>query len=264
MSLSNSAFGSKGSHFDLSQLFSKERPLNDNPCHVKVKRAGGYQDYSAARFHISVGQEYHEGQKFKAAMDWGVENFSKLIICVNDTLQRHNLIFEGKNPEEAFDIAQQLGSDWVERNSSFISDAMKKADNVEVVRWETWHKHPDFVEEFQNINFLYDNDTYIQDEINREAEAFWLRRKKANNLSSNFQHEKFLKHSIEYLKEECAIFSIMFREKPPAADVYPGSSLLPCRLLKDGIGNSKHGFTKIEFRQTNSSVVGNALKAKIK
>lgn len=222
--------------------------VNDNEYTVKVKRAAGYNDYKAARFHISVGQSYHENGKFSAAMDWATENFDKVIICVNDTLQRHNLIFEGKSPKEAFNEAKDLGSEWVERNTPYISAAMQKADNVEVVRWETWHKHPDFELELIKVNNLYETNSTIKKEIDDEALSFWKRRKKINSLTNDFEQSKFLEHSVEYLKEECAIFSIMFREKPPAADIYPGSSLLPCRLFKDNPSGSTHGFTKIEFR----------------
>ncbi len=223
-------------------------PLNDDECVVKVKRAAGYKNYRAARFHVSVGQSYHEGSKFAATMEWATQHFDKIIICVNDTLQRHNLIFEGKTPEEAFEEGYRLGSEWVERNTPYISAAMQNVDNVSSLRWETWHKHPEFEGELEHVNQLYNRDPFIKEEIDKEAEAFWKRRQASNGHTDSFKKAQFIAHSIEYLKEECAIFRIMFREEPPAADVYPGSSLLPCRLFKEDDSDSTHGFTKIEFR----------------
>lgn len=218
---------------------------------VKVKRADGYQDHKTARFHISVGKDNHEHPKFKATMEWAMENFDRIIICVNDTLQRHNFLFEGEDPKTAYAHARQAGDDWIKRNINF---GMRQSGRFEVTRWSDWITREEFaVKRDEVMQELRDNPAK-NELIEKEIEAFWSRVKRRKGTSGEFDFAKFQIHSREYLLEECAAFSIMF-EEDLAADVYPGGSLLPCRLFKpEDQKNSEHGFTRLEFRPYTKSV----------
>ncbi|NCO04435.1 MAG: tRNA-dependent cyclodipeptide synthase [Alphaproteobacteria bacterium] len=215
---------------------------------VKVKRADGYKDHKTARFHISVGKPNHEHPKFKATMQWAMDNFDRIIICVNDTLQRHNYLFEGETPKEAYAHARRLGDEWIKRN---INIGMRQSDRFEVKRWSDWTSRDEYLVHRDRVADIHRNDSSVSQAVEEEVKSFWSRMQKREGISGDFDFGKFQQYSTDYLLEECAAFSIMFEDEL-AADVYPGSSLLPCTLFKpeeQKTSGSKYGFTRIEFRE---------------
>jgi tRNA-dependent cyclodipeptide synthase len=206
---------------------------------AKVKRACNWSEFDNARLQISVGQEYHEGEQLKATLEWASSNFEKVQVCVNDTLQRHNLIFEGMNENEAFEVSETLGREWIERNHNLL----KSFPNVEVKRWEQWRNHRDHYKNLRDMIYSYENGKHFKMSVNQEAGSFWERAKR-NKGYQDQDFESFTHHTRDYLLEECAVFSTMFRDME-AADIYPGSTLLPCSLLK---GMGAYGFTRIDFK----------------
>ena len=234
-------------------VFNGKAVGNDNlDVSVKVKRADGYKDHSTARFHISVGKENHEHPKFKATMAWAMDNFDRIIICVNDTLQRHNFLFEGETPQSAYEHARRAGDEWVKRNINF---GMQQSSRFEVKRWSDWITREEFAVKRDEVLQAIRDNAWMEEAIEKEIESFWKRAKKRGSISGDFDFAKFQIHSREYLLEECAAFSIMFDEDV-AADVYPGSSLLPCTLFKPAEQKSagtNYGFTRIEFKDEQSS-----------
>ncbi len=189
-----------------------------NASNLKI-RGASWKGHDVARLQISVGQSYHEGEIFRATCQWARENFSHVIVCVNDTLQRHNGSFEP-------------GQKWINRNK----EALDLLPNKEVFLWDHWVSHPDYAQQRADVLDHYFNDPSIRAEFDNEIMAFAKRKKPADMFA-------FASASRAYLIEECAAFRIMFQTD--AADIYPGSSLLPCRLYKNDQGK---GFTKIEPR----------------
>lgn len=206
---------------------------------AKVKRACNWDDFQHARLQISVGQDYHEGEQLEATLKWASSNFEKIQICVNDTLQRHNLIFEEMPETEAFKTSEVLGREWIERNHKLLMSF----PNVEIVRWEQWRNTADYQEDLNTMIYSYKNSKHFKKAVDDEAESFWERAKR-NKGYKEADFERFKLHTLNYLLEECAVFSAMFRNME-AADVYPGSTLLPCSLLK---GMGAYGFTRIDFK----------------
>lgn len=210
---------------DLSNRFEKI---------VKVKRACQWDSFDTARLQISVGQDYHEGEELKATLNWSKANFKKVIVCVNDTLQRHNFEFRGLSHEEALVQSESAGREWIERNYKLLS----ALPNVEIIRWNKWNR--DYLPTMQS---RYIHNPAFKKVIDDEVIHFWNRQKERNGYNDE-QFEAFAEHSTQYLIEECAVFAKMF-ERDKAADIYPGSSLIPCTLLK---GMGQYGFTRIEFK----------------
>lgn len=210
---------------------------------LKVKNGAGWRTFDKARLQISVGQEYHEGEKFLATLSWTNERFDKVIICVNDTLQRHNLEFDGHTPDEAFALSLAAGQQWIERNSEIIH----QLSNYELMRWEEWRTQPAYEYGLAIMKRLYKDNDSFRNEVNNEIESFWSRTLKRNDAPNASRYEDFKKHSLNYLLEECAIFQMMFaRDK--AVDIYPGSTLLPCKL-GDTQSLGVRGYTRVDFRR---------------
>lgn len=214
---------------------------------VKVKNGAGWQDFENTRLQISVGQEYHEGEKLRATFNWVAERFDKIIICVNDTLQRFNHEFSGMTEEEAFLRAESEGREWIERNQKM----WRHLPNVKVMRWDDWKKDPSYEERLAEVTDRYLDDEKFRAEVDSEILSFWQRRIKAGDSQFD-DFEKFKKFSKAYLLEEIAVFPIMF-EKNEAVDIYPGSTLLPCKL-NDVTSLGYRGYTRIDFKRNSQQI----------
>lgn len=77
--------------------------------------------YDIARFDISVGQPYYEGDEFYSQMYLASQKFKAVIINMDDTLQRYNHRFFGLSKEEAHTLAIREGDKWIERNQEAFS-----------------------------------------------------------------------------------------------------------------------------------------------
>lgn len=163
---------------------------------VKVKNGAGWRQYDTARLQISVGGPRHEGEKFKATVDWVGQNFKKATICVNDTLQRFNFQLSGMSEQEAFEASMAAGRDWFRRHMAEI----ETLPNVSLYRWEEW-KTDAFERRHAEVCARYEADPVFYQSV---------------------QDSQKNKLSIPYILEEVAVFSLMY-EKENAVDVYPGT-----------------------------------------
>lgn len=241
---------------------SNQYPQQMGAYAVKVKYGGGWSSFKTARFHISVGQEYHEGEKFKATMDWAKHRFEKVVICVNDTLQRYNYAYKTSlSPEQAFLESQRLGDEWIERNNPVI----ETLPNYELHRWEDWRNREGFASQYNYILELYNKVPLVKDLIEQDVMTFWKRRS-IKEGSPDYSFASFKEASIQYLLEETAAFFLMFK-KDDAADVYPGSVLLPCVLAQkycEGLKTpmlSGRAFTRIDFSRNQIAANSNQAEA---
>lgn len=187
---------------------------------VKVKNGAGWRGYNTARLQISVGGERHEGEKFKATIDWASHRFDRVIVCVNDTLQRFNYMDQGLSESEAYDRSLEAGRLWLLRHMDEISTL----PDFRIYRWEEW-KGADFKTAYQKVLKLY-----------RESDEFKnaLLESQKNNLSK------------DYLLEEVAVFSLMYRTEK-AVDIYPGTLPKVMAIFED-----QHT-TRIDFAKRSAA-----------
>ena len=54
---------------------------------VRVNSCPDWVAYSSCTLGISVGQPYHEGDKFAATVEWAARHFEHIRVDVSDTLQ---------------------------------------------------------------------------------------------------------------------------------------------------------------------------------
>lgn len=221
---------------------------------VKVKSGAGWRDFDTARLQISVGQDSHEGDKLDATLDWCKHRFDHVIVCVNDTLQRFNGQFEGMSQDDAFRRAQSLGDRWITNHGPKVMTL----PSAELHRWEHWRSRPDFMKAMVQTRSLFATNAEFRDAIAANIKDFWMRRKRRGGLSDDHRFSEFARLSEQYLLEETAVFSLMFKDKQ-AVDIYPGSVLLPCVIFAgrdvdgapDGLG--KGAFTRIDFARNKKT-----------
>ncbi|MDD3183479.1 MAG: hypothetical protein PHD48_11855 [Alphaproteobacteria bacterium] len=228
---------------------------------VRVRNGASWRNYSRVRLMISVGKEYHEGKKLLAAVNWinRNPNIEEVHISVNDLLQRHNFMAEGKSEQEATNIALFNGTSWMERNEDVLNQIKPKKF---FTRWEDWFSKPEFTKTFNQLLSYRDFDPAFEEAIATDANALAERKMKRGE----FVPPSLVQHSQNYVEEELAVFAVQSAALP-AAEVYPGTNLQGAEYmlrlrpeqkaqLPEAIKplSSRH-FTRIDFEHINVTPV---------
>lgn len=223
---------------------SKDFPPQNRTYKIKVKNGAGWRSFNACRLQISVGQSKQTGEKFVATLEWATQRFQSTTICVNDTLQRFNLMHDLNLTEDAARKRSIFEGDrWLEKNFP------KGSQNAAIIRWDAWTTRTDFPSQLDIINTLYKECDSFRAAVQKEIEDFALRKKGP-------KHNNFYNLCRQFLIEETAAFAMMIREQE-AVDIYPGTTLLPLRMIQEGeiaevnFGNRSH-FTRIDFIRRNA------------
>ena len=214
-----------------------------------------WKQHRTARLDISVGQPYHEGEKFLATIEWAKHRFSSVIVSVADSLQRYNIAFQEKiSLEEAENIALKNGDEWIERHAPFI----RSLPEFEITRWNQWLEHPGFSEKLHSIQEFYVNNRCFADCINANITSIWERKVGSHPAFIPDYFDEFAAFSRKYLLEETAAFGLIFKERQ-AVDIYPGSLLFMWDFLEEqgapeALSSLKNGyFTRIDFRRNRNA-----------
>lgn len=237
---------------------TKQYPPQTGPYIVKIKSGqstDNWQDFDTARLQISVGQEYHEGAKLAALSSWCKHRFNKVVLCVNDTLQRFNLMFEKSIKEEkAKAETSKLGKEWAARAIPVISGI----PNVQIVHWEEWKAQEGFQKGRLSTEWLYANNNEFKDSIDKNVTSIWERRAKAEPaVYTKERFDSFTSLSRQYLLEEITCFALMF-EKEEAIDIYPGTTLFAATKFKGQTlkgapsGMEKGHFCRVDFSKNKA------------
>ncbi len=176
--------------------------------------------HSCALLTISVGQQTHEGNVFKATMELVNNSFASCVILVDDSLQRHTMALnETKDADFFYDLSIKEGQRWLERNKKFYNllDIPKQ-----IMHWNRWLDHPAFTQKQDEIIKLIDADpTYsaaFDESINEFLDKYCARL--AN--PENFDRKRAYKLSLDFVIEECSALCL-WPELECHFEVYPNS-----------------------------------------
>jgi tRNA-dependent cyclodipeptide synthase len=243
---------------------TKNYPEQVGPYIIKTKAEQSthhWKDFNTVRLPISVGQEYHEGEKMAALAQWCEHRFDHVIFCVGDTLQRFNMMFEqDMGEDEAFMKTKSEGTSWIERNIPRFSHIK----SLEIKRWDFWRKDPKYPGILDQVHVFYQENTQFYESIEKNIGHLWQRRQKAiPNQYTPSRFEYFTELSRRYLLEEIAVFCLMYEEEI-AIDVYPGSVIFSAVLFQgktvpncpSGLG--KGHFCRIDFSRKEKVSAFNA------
>jgi len=230
--------------------------MNECLYSVRVKNGSGWRTHSTVRLMISVGQQYHEGEKLHAVVDWinRNKNILHVHVSVNDLLQRHNFVAIGESPEKAAAIAQAAGSLWITRNEPILSEI--KAP-VFYTRWEEWLYATEHKTSYENLIALMHIDSAFAETV--EADSHLLLDRRKSRGESVPDEAVFIHNSRLYIIEELAVFA-QETQKIPAAEVYPGSNLSSAQYLmgkalsKPIASLAERYFTRIDFARMHTSM----------
>lgn len=237
---------------------------------VRVKNGAGWRQFDRVRLMISVGQDYHEGKKLIAVVNWINRNpaVKAVHVSVNDLLQRHNYLAAGMPEAEAANAALAEGALWLGRNEGILAEI--KAGKV-YTRWKDWLARPDF----ENVNRVLlgyeQTNAAFADAIAADARVLAERKARRGEPVP----DGLVDHSRNYVEEELTVFAMQAAQLP-AAEVYPGTNLSAARYLAALAPAAKEAlpermrplayrhFTRIDFDRINvTRAVAQAMKANL-
>lgn len=201
---------------------------------IRARKISSCEDLpSLCRMEISVGQDYHEGEKLKTAIDWAKNKFDRNVILLGDLPQRYNIAFD-KDLEinQAASLSIKNGDEWLERNGHLLS-------GFEVYRWDYFLSHSDYSKVRSTVESLFDNHLQFRTSLMGSIDEIWKRK----NLPES-RKEEFYNISQTYLLEETAVFAMAYKMFK-GISAYPGSflELWSCFLNNapeglEGLGNA--------------------------
>jgi len=208
--------------------------------------AGGGRKFSRCRLDISVGQPYHEGEKFKAAVDWvnryAEDPFVRCDVVVVDTLQRHTMAGLGADPAAASVEARLAGDEWILRHRDDLATLTMP---WRIVRWDELLGHPRLPAMRARLGRLTEAEPNFRAAISTAGTAF-VARIHARGIPVP-DDERLLRCSCDYLLEEMAVIAVL-QEERPAVDCYPGS-WRPFEAIRTGVPGLPEGLRTLEWVQ---------------
>ncbi len=166
---------------------------------------------------ISVGQQYHEGDKLAAALKLIGSRFKSCDIIICDSLQRHTLeVNNGLSKEEAYKESIKLGDQWLYRNKDYIYDL---SIPFKIIRWDQWLKKESYSDSKVLVDSLFLKNCRYNNAFVMASRKFVDRYKLKQQKYIDYDY--LSNKCIEYLKEECAVTPVWIEEKYDFI-VYPG------------------------------------------
>ena len=132
---------------------------------IKLNNLNNQCKFDSCMLTISVGQQVHEGEKFKATLELINNNFKKCTIGVCDTLQRHSLaILADLKSQDLHNISKQAGDQWIDRNIEYCEEILKIPFKLK--RWDEWLQNDKYYIFKKQIDQLYRKDSEFVNIVN--------------------------------------------------------------------------------------------------
>lgn len=217
--------------------FACAHPPQTGPYKVQPKK-GGWSQFGtdACILGISIGQDYHEGDKFACLVDWAKNRFERVEIMVADSLQRHNFIYARDiDHDEAYTLSIKAGDEWLARQKDVIA-------GTDIFRWNDFLGLPKTQNYYQNLSQEYETNLKMRHHLDKVIKGMYMRLYKRDPKAHSLDRFKdFYQTSKAYLLEEAAVNSyIDLQKKTPV--IYPGELIFDCTIDDNsrGIRPMKH------------------------
>jgi hypothetical protein len=164
---------------------------------------------------VSVGQDYHEGDRLGATLDLvDRSGLRSLTIMLADTLQRYNGPAD-LPAVEAHRLALEKGDHWLERNDGPIR---KLKVPVTLIRWDECLNDPRFPALHQAVIGAYETNAAYRQCI--DATVYRFMERCARREGSGTPEQAFA-NCRRYLLEECPIIMPMWAQQGYDFIIYP-------------------------------------------
>lgn len=175
---------------------------------------------------VSVGKEYHEGEKLASTIKKiNQSGFKYCIIAVADTLQRHN--FSSDNPEEGYRKSRAQGDEWLKEHKNILSTL---SIPYKISRWDEFLKREDYHKYYYKIiNEYYTNESY-RSAINETIDVFAQRK---SLQRGTLEYDETFYRSLFYILEECPVIMPMWADEKIDFIIYPKQMTAAMRKTRD-------------------------------
>jgi len=169
-------------------------------------------------FTISVGQQTHEGEHFRATIELLNATFKSCTMLVDDSLQRHTIAIQQEfEPEYYYEMSIKEGDLWLERNEKYYG----KLTNLEkIIRWDTWLKHADFDLKRNAILNLIEQDSTYKSAFEQSINEFTIKLQERTTDNKYVDIERAKRLSFDFIVEECTALCL-WPELNCHYEVYP-------------------------------------------
>ncbi|WP_353110387.1 tRNA-dependent cyclodipeptide synthase [Gordonia sp. (in: high G+C Gram-positive bacteria)] len=192
---------------------------------------------------VSVGADYHEGEKFGATVDrLNRSGFSRVTVAVADTLQRHNLDVP---PGEAYRLSRRRGDQWIARNRPLLD--LLTAD-VDVLRWDTALSDPAYPHALDEVRTAYETNSDYAAAIDSTIDRFVSRR--GNDIPDE---ERIRNGCRTYLLEEVPIIQPLWAEQGYDFVVYPQQISTAMQATRDLFVAEGAAWLPLRFKKRKSA-----------
>jgi tRNA-dependent cyclodipeptide synthase len=198
------------------------------PYRVRVNGCPGWAEHRVCTLGISVGQPYHEGEKFAATVEWAARHFERIRVDVSDTLQRHRLIGEGVPAAQAVAATRCKGNEWIMRALPVLSVCGRP---YAVVRWDDWLRCPEFPDILGAYSRLAKTNPVLRPAVSADIDGFLARQARRGEPVGDQNPVRAA--SRDYLLEELAVITLQGRAER-SARIYPGPELASFKALRAG------------------------------
>lgn len=197
---------------------------------------------------ISVGQPYHEGDKFAALLKL-IEKMQCLScsIVLADELQRHNyqLLF-ATSSREAIRQTYKYGSAWLERNMIYLK---MLSIPYNIVRWKECLSHKNFIPCREKLYALKETNAEYCKALEFDAQTFVLRQKRSTVPFKNIDEIKLALICQEYLIEETAVIISHFLGARYHYILYPGAAPTSAELFINPLNSPFLKYLRVYFKK---------------
>lgn len=165
---------------------------------------------------VSMGNKAQEGDRFASTIIGINKHFKECTIMVCDSLQRHNTLdHNAHDANDRYKMAHEAGDKWIQENEKYFSFFTIP---YHMIRWDYWLSDGRYPEMRSKVDHLFQENEEYRNALFRASDKYVNRLKKREELG--FNYEIAMSHSLEYLKEECAVM-LLWAENQYIFEIYP-------------------------------------------
>ncbi|GAB18148.1 hypothetical protein GOEFS_047_00070 [Gordonia effusa NBRC 100432] len=192
---------------------------------------------------VSVGADYHEGEKLGATVDLlNRSGFARVTVAVADTLQRHNV---DASPAQAYHQTRRRGDQWLARNQPLLD--LLTAD-VDVLRWDDALSDPNYPRALDEVRSVYQTNRDYAVAIESTIDRFVARR------GEGLPDEDRIRNGCRtYLLEEVPIIQPLWARQGYDFVVYPQQISTAMQATRDLFVTDGAAWLPLRFKKRKSA-----------
>ena len=201
---------------------------------------------------VSVGKEYHQGEKLAATIQKiNQSGFARCIIAVADTLQRHNILTV--SPQEGYAVSRNKGDEWLKDHKKIIS-LLKMP--YKISRWDEFLKRDDYHKYYYQIVREYYSNKNYRSAVHETIRVFTQRKKL---IEGTIEYDEAFYRSLFYILEECPVIMPMWADEKIDFIIYPKQMTAAMSKTRDislnGVNAEYANWISLKFKKTSPNLI---------